>query len=228
MKIDFTQQHSPLVRDYINKTMCRDVKNRLSACQALNHNWILSEGSQSETPSLEAFEFLDNMKEFVIGSGMKKIVYSYIMTRKLYNDNNVHLMKLFEKIDTDHTGAIDEKGLFEHYGKFFPGTYEEEMEQIRKLIKNSDINGSGKIEYSEFLIIANQLHKDSLRSSIREIFDFFDRDKSDYIDVKDLKLIFNEDKLSAHIFEKMIEKIDKNGDKKISFEEFLTMLSQHM
>jgi Ca2+-binding EF-hand superfamily protein len=221
-------QHSSPAREFINKTMCRDIKNRLSSSQALKHSWILNNENKVEKDHLIAFEFLDSIKDFMVGNGIKKMVYSYIQTRKLYSDRNFQLIKLFELIDTDHSGAIDEVELFNHYGKFFPGTPEQEMNQIRKIIKNADINGSGKIEYSEFLIIANLLHKESLRLSIKEIFDFFDQDKSNFIEAKDLKLMFNEDKYSVKIYEKMIEVFDRNGDKKISFEEFLEMLTKQL
>ena len=102
------------------------------------------------------------------------------------------------------------------------------MEQIRNIIKNVDINNSGKIEYSEFLIFANQINRSSIVSTIKEIFDFFDQDKSNYIEASDLKLLLNEDTFSLSVFEKMIDEFDINGDKKLSFEEFFAMLTEKM
>ena len=101
------------------------------------------------------------------------------------------------------------------------------MTEIRNIIKNSDINNSGKIEYSEFLIIADRINQKSVVSSIREIFDYFDLDKSNYIEASDLKLILNDDKFTMTEFEKIIEEFDINGDKKLSFNEFFTMLTQN-
>ena len=224
-KIEIIPNISQLSKDFILKTMCRDVNIRLSANEALQHEWITSVVKVNNT--LVAVEFLENIKGFIVGHGVKRIVYNYILSRKMYNDRNIQLMKLFELIDTDNSGDLDENELFHHYGKFFPGTDNEEMTEIRNIIKNSDINNSGKIEYSEFLIIADRINQKSVVSSIREIFDYFDLDKSNYIEASDLKLILNDDKFTMTEFEKIIEEFDINGDKKLSFNEFFTMLTQN-
>ena len=90
--------------------MCRDVCKRLSASEALQHKWITSEVVTSK--SVVAVEFLENMKNIIVGHGVKRMVYNYILSRKMYNHRNINLLKLFELIDTDNSGAIDENELF--------------------------------------------------------------------------------------------------------------------
>ena len=221
---EFKPQHSQNARDFISKLMCRDIKTRPSAREALNDKWATSE--EIKMNEFVAVEFLENVKSFAIGDGLKKMAYTYILSKRLYDDKNNQLLKLFEMIDTDHSGTIDEKELFDHYGKFFPGTHDEEMNQIRALIKNIDMNDSGQIEYSEFLLAADKFNKIN-SDNIKEIFEFFKHDNSNFIEIKDLKEMFDVNHIPAKNYEKMIDAFDKNGDKKISFSEFKEMLTLH-
>ena len=109
-KIEFCPNLSELSKDFLTKTMCRDVCKRLSASEALQHKWITSEVVTSK--SVVAVEFLENMKNIIVGHGVKRMVYNYILSRKMYNHRNINLLKLFELIDTDNSGAIDENELF--------------------------------------------------------------------------------------------------------------------
>ncbi|XP_061582201.1 uncharacterized protein cetn2 [Cololabis saira] len=68
------------------------------------------------------------------------------------------------------------------------------------------------------------------KQEIREAFELFDTDGSAYIDVKDLKVAMRalgfEPKKEE--IKKMISEVDKDGTGKISFVDFLTIMTQKM
>jgi len=151
---------------------------------------------------------------------------SYILARKIYEDKNDELTKLFQSIDKDKNGYIEKEEFFEFYSKFFPGTSEDIMDQLKELVESIDINNSNKIDYTEFLIVSNKLDQTLSRKKMEEVFHIFDVDKDNFIDANDLKVTLG-DKMVNSKYQRMIDDFDKNGDKKLSLDEFIEMLTKY-
>ena len=192
----------------------------------MDDDWLRSE--LNENVNEEVFvKSLENMIEFLNTNNLRKTIFSYILSRKIYDDDNIELMKLFEKTDKDKNGYIDENELFEQYGKYFPGTVEQEWEMIKTLMKSVDLNKSGKMSYSEFLIVSNKINKSMNMERMKEIFNFFDFNHNNYIEAEDLKRVFGDTSLQIVKYQVMIQEFDKNGDKKLSFQEFIDMITKY-
>ena len=116
---------------------------------ALNEPWLFSE-SDNNVDQEVVLQSIENMNSFLLGNNLRKSVLSYVLSRKIFEDKNDELTKLFQSIDKDKNGYIDENEFFDFYSKFFPGTLEEQMIQIRQIIESIDINNSKKIDYTEF------------------------------------------------------------------------------
>lgn len=170
-------------------------------------------------------EILKSMTKFVAGKNLKRSVYSLMSTKKMLgDDNNKELIRLFNEIDLNKDGSIDVEELYLRYGKYFPGSGEEQWERVKQFINNIDINKSGKIEFSEFITVSNLLNKELNDKMIQQVFNFFDHSGDGFIEVNDIKEIFEEANISNQEFLAMVDEIDKNGDRKISFDEFKTMM----
>ena len=61
---------------------------------------------------------------------------------------------------------------------------------------------------------------------MEEVFNYFDVDKDNFIDANDLKKTFGE-KMTNAKYQAMIDEFDLNGDKKLSLEEFIEMLTKY-
>lgn len=220
------QSHTPESKKFISKLLNRNVDVRPTAKEALDDDWLRSE--LNENVNEEVFvKSLENMIEFLNTNNLRKTIFSYILSRKIYDDDNIELMKLFEKTDKDKNGYIDENELFEQYGKYFPGTVEQEWEMIKTLMKSVDLNKSGKMSYSEFLIVSNKINKSMNMERMKEIFNFFDFNHNNYIEAEDLKRVFGDTSLQIVKYQVMIQEFDKNGDKKLSFQEFIDMITKY-
>jgi calcium-dependent protein kinase len=160
------------------------------------------------------------MSKFIIGSTLKRSVYSYIISKKIYSDNNNDLMKLFKEIDTNNDGKLDIDEIMSKYGQYFSDIPEEQYDNIRTFIEKVDINNSGFIEYSEFLTINNIVNGEINKKMLKEVFDFFDKTKNGTIDIEDLKILFRNSNLETEKIDEMLNEFDSDYDQSITFAEF--------
>jgi calcium-dependent protein kinase len=85
-----------------------------------------------------------------------------------------------------------------------------------------DRNGSGKIDFNEFIIAMYNKDQLYVRDSLNEAFEYFDRDHTGFIELEELKAILRgADATEAEYF---ISKIDLDKDHRISREEFISYL----
>ncbi len=68
------------------------------------------------------------------------------------------------------------------------------------------------------------LNQEYSEKTLREIFDYYDYSKNGYIDAMDLKELFEHTDITDKEIHDMLDEVDKNGDRKISFEEFCHLL----
>ena len=83
---------------------------------------------------------------------------------------------------------------------------------VTSVIENIDINGSGQIYFTEFVVAS--LNQTSLlyKNKIKKAFELFDADNNGFIDRKELKMAMNGIKLTDSEWDKLIEQYDTNRD----------------
>lgn len=237
-------------RFFLEKMLSISPKDRLEASELLNDEYFtmpieevtkqsisasmlmtLSDKENQKKPEGNNFELtnvMNNMATFTIGQNFRRSVLSFVVSKKLYEENNTKLRKAFESMDNDHNGSIECRELFLHYRKLFPGTTREQWENIKKFVEASDINKDGKISYGEFLTVMTLSTNELSRKTLENVFNHFDVDHTGYIDALDLKELFEDTNLSDKEIHDMLDEIDKNEDRKISFEEFFTLMTSKM
>ena len=114
--------------------------------------------------------------------------------------------------------------LLREYNKYFPGTTKKQMKIINSFLETADVDNNGKIDYAEFLTAMNLGNKELSEKTLREIFDYYDHDKNGVIEAKDIKEIFEDTGLSDKEIHDLIDEIDLNDDRTLSFEEFYNMM----
>ena len=134
---------------------------------------------------------------------------------------------LYVKIDKNNDGLIkrDEfsdglKFLFKEQGQ---DVDEEMLEDFFRII---DADGSGDIEYEEFVRAAVDKKKFLDDTILKFAFDFFDKDKSGKITLEEVKEIFQQNKeFPEQDFQMIIDQVDNNSDGMIDFNEFKEMMT---
>ena len=119
---------------------------------------------------------------------------------------------------------IDKKELLQEYNKYFPGTTKKQLKIVNNFLETADVDNNGKIDYAEFLTAMNLGNKEISKTTLREVFDYYDYDKNGVIEAKDIKEIFEDTGLSDKEIHDLIDEVDLNEDRALSFEEFYKLL----
>ncbi|CAI7907581.1 unnamed protein product [Closterium sp. NIES-54] len=89
------------------------------------------------------------------------------------------------------------------------------------LHQQADIDGNGEIDYSEFVAATMHLQRVDNEKNLQAAFDFFDSDRSGFIDIEELADALGADLTSL---KEILAEVDTNNDGKISFDEFKVMM----
>lgn len=106
----------------------------------------------------------------------------------------------------------------------------ENGDNILELLKSADTDGSGEINYTEFLAATIDqtvfLREDYLRTA----FKLFDKDGSGKIDNDEVIALLQGEELgnlvSSNAIATAMKEIDQNGDGEIDFDEFMAMMKK--
>ncbi|KAL7472577.1 hypothetical protein ACHAXS_012946 [Conticribra weissflogii] len=163
----------------------------------------------------------DNVEKFVMDSKKSS-------TRRpgLTDDEIEELRQAFDLFDTDGSGTIDPKELraaMQSLG------FEAKNQTIYQMIQDIDKDGTGEIEFDEFLdLMTSRLAGSDTKEDIQKIFELFDDDKTGYISLQNLKRVAHElgETMNDSELLEMIERADADQDGQISPEEFYTIMTQ--
>lgn len=107
--------------------------------------------------------------------------------------------------------------------------FEPSKEEIRKLISQIDKDGSGNVEFSEFLaMMTTKMGERDSREEMLKAFRLFDDDESGKISFKNLKRVAMElgESISDEELQEMIDEADRDGDGEVSQEEFIRIMEK--
>lgn len=126
------------------------------------------------------------------------------------------LWRAFGVFDTDGNGEIsaEELGQVMHALGQAPS-----LMDLRALIKEVDVEGSGTVDFEEFkaLMIAQQGDR---QSRLKLAYSIFDQDNNNHITAAELQTVMGRFGLSEGELTTMVKEVDLDGDGVIGFEEF--------
>merc|ERR1712241_1268263 len=109
------------------------------------------------------------------------------------------------------------------------GGFEPKKEEIKKMISDIDKDGSGTIDFNEFLeMMTSKMSEKDSREEIRKAFRLFDDDETGFITLKNLRRVAKEigENMVDEELQEMIEEADRDGDGQVSEEEFLRIMKK--
>jgi calcium-dependent protein kinase len=98
---------------------------------------------------------------------------------------------------------------------------------LRMLMDAADVDKNGTLDYGEFITVSVHVKKISSEKHIQEAFSFFDKNKSGYIEIEELREALTDElegPADEDIISSIIHDLDTDKDGKISFEEFAAMM----
>ncbi|XP_049606592.1 uncharacterized protein cetn4 isoform X2 [Phyllopteryx taeniolatus] len=107
--------------------------------------------------------------------------------------------------------------------------FEPKKEEIKKMIADIDKEGSGTIDYSDFLsMMTMKMSEKDSREEIMKAFRLFDDDCTGKISFKNLKRVAKElgENLTDEELQEMIDEADRDGDGEVNEQEFLRIMKK--
>lgn len=202
-------------KDLINHMLTPEAE-RYTAVQVLAHPWFKNE----IIVPLSTLNFdITVFKNFRKCSTLKKISSIYIASR--LNENEIILLrKAFEAIDKCKDGQIT----FEEFKQCLVKYDKLKEDEIKKLFESIDVDKNGMIDYTEFIAASINRQVYLKNERLYEVFCSLDKDKSGKISKDDIIKTIKCDKIQEEEIEKYIKAVDKNGDGKIDYKEFLELM----
>jgi calcium-dependent protein kinase len=214
-------------KDLIRKMLAFNPKDRFTAEQALNHVWVKNTAPKAVDAPLEQSHF-DNLKSFRAQNQLKKAAL-HIIAQQMPDSEVANLKNIFTSIDVNGDGTLTVTEIMEGIGKSGIDTKALGFD-LKEVLQNIDSDGSGLIDYTEFVAATMEKKKYMREDRLWAAFRVFDIDGNGQISKEELHQILNgggyADATVARDLEKLIEECDVDGDGQISFDEFVKMMSK--
>lgn len=146
---------------------------------------------------------------------------------RLPSDKIKYLRQTFEKMDKNGDGVLCGQEL--HDGLKASGVSDTGLMDI---LKEIDTDGSGQIEYTEFIAATYEFQRNMQENIIWSVFRIFDEDGSGTVTKKELLKILGGDEVKQKIsdaipgvdLKPVMDMLDKDGDGSVDYEEFKKLL----
>mmetsp|Transcript_15880 Transcript_15880/g.29011 ORF Transcript_15880/g.29011 Transcript_15880/m.29011 type:complete len:518 (-) Transcript_15880:180-1733(-) len=215
-------QISEDAKELVRMLLQMDPTQRTTAMQGLAHRWIKEKAPNSnKTVQLHVVE---NLRDFQGHSHLKKAALHFIATQ-LDTTQIKALREIFVSLDENGNGQLT---VAEMKNGLAAAGVTKVPPDLQAIMDAVDSNGSGVIDYTEFLA-ASLDKKQYLQEDVCwQAFSLFDRDGSGAITKDELRLVLQDNEVEEQFGHNMIatllQDIDANGDGMIDFQEFMTMM----
>lgn len=209
---------SPAAKEFVRSLLVVDPDDRATADEAFRASW-LNRRHSATVRNPHSDEYNNAAKSLANYSNYSKLkkVALMVIAHKSTTDEIGILRKVFMQYDVDKNGVLS----YEEFKKAFDaaGYSEEECE---RMFDACDLDGSGKIRYTEFLAATIEAQGAISEERLAEAFDRLDSDDSGFISAANLKeLLGNE--FSDLDIDEIIQEVDFEKDGKVSYNEFLAL-----
>jgi len=209
-------------KNLIRNLLKMNPRDRYTAEQALNHIWVRNKAPKAQGGQLQT-SLVDNLKGFRSQNKLKKAAL-HVIASQLGETQIKELRDVFMRLDNNGDGLLTAAEMKE--GLTSAGL-KEIPEDLQLILEQVDSDGSGVIDYTEFLAATLDKKVYMEKDVCWQAFRIFDRNGDGKIDKSEIGAVLGDSGVQAtaqrDIAELMTE-IDKNGDGEIDFEEFMEMM----
>lgn len=214
---------SPEAIDLLKELLAFDYNDRISAEEALKHKWFQQASDGGDHLSRNLIEALNHLGCYTSTSRLIDAIQGFIARQVVTHKENKDLIEVFKTLDSNWDGKLSKDELLKYYKKTMP---ENDAKSIVEQIFNSaDTDGSGFIEYSEFLKCSGDISNLVSKQNLEKAFQMMDCDNNGKLNRKEIQSILDGTALSGDKkWMKLLTSADKNQDGEIDLKEFYDML----
>eukprot|EP00929_Paragymnodinium_shiwhaense_P058566 TRINITY_DN2932_c0_g1_i1.p1 TRINITY_DN2932_c0_g1~~TRINITY_DN2932_c0_g1_i1.p1 ORF type:complete len:502 (+),score=153.25 TRINITY_DN2932_c0_g1_i1:86-1591(+) len=210
-------------KDLIRQLLKMNPKDRYTAEQALNHAWIKNKAPKALQVNLHE-GFVDNLRAFLCQNKLKKAAL-HIIANQLNEDQIKALRETFMSLDHNGDGQLTVNELKEGIVK---AGLKEIPQDLQAIMDEVDSDGSGVIDYTEFLAATLDRRIYLKEDVVWSAFRVFDRNGDGRISQEELAQVLADgcvqDMCGVNAVHSLLESVDTDGDGTIDFSEFMNMM----
>ncbi|KAL7568560.1 hypothetical protein ACA910_002672 [Epithemia clementina (nom. ined.)] len=209
---------SPQAKAFVQDLLCVDPEERATAEVALSASWLNRRFTVTVRNPYQ--EELESANQSILAYSkykkLKKIALMICAHKSTTTEIGI-LRKVFQGYDTERNGILSYD---EFKSALKDAGYSEE--EYRTMFDAVDLDGTGKIRYTEFLAATIEAQGAISEERLAEAFDRIDSDDSGYISKENLRSLLGDEFPQSEI-DAIIDEADLTRDGKISYSEFLAL-----
>ena len=140
------------------------------------------------------------------------------------HEQREELSEAFDLFDKDGDGTISAKELIVVMRSI---GLDSSIEEIQQMMDEIVPGNTGEIEFDGFMtLMAKKIKETEVEDELKETFKTIDRGNKGYYDLDDLRAMVNKygERISEDEIVKMFEEQDENKNKRITFDEFISII----
>jgi calcium-dependent protein kinase len=213
---------STMALNLLKRMLEPNPKKRITARAALEDSWITYNLSLSAKREQTDPRALKNLQTFRTEQKFQFAVLTFLGSNLLNKEESKQMYDNFRKLDKNNDGKLSADELIEAYNKTMQK--EEAEEEVRKIMQTVDSNGSGFIDYSEFVTACMKKEMLVNNESLEIAFKAFDLDGSGKITSNELMEILGVMQGEDEHLTEILKSVDRDGDGLIDLDEFKNMM----
>jgi len=194
----------------------KDPAKRYTIEQALDHPWVSGDAA-SDRPIDRSV--VDSLLQYNARNKFKRVAVQMVAENLTAKDVQA-LRAAFMKMDADNSGFLTRTEMVNALREL--GVHDKDPDVFRRMVEAMDVDGDNRISWEEFLHASLEAQMVKHQQQIWEAFCAIDKDGSGSITVDELRVVLKDE--PTEVIERYIAEYDIDGDKTISYEEFLRML----
>jgi len=171
-------------KDFVKWCLNKNASERPSASKAVTHNWFNKVLKETHSVKNIPTKILINIKNFNIVDKFNQMIIKYLINT-MNGEEEINIYKnAFYALNFNHNGWIEPSELKKGYELTNIDITDEEIEYLYSIIVENSKEG---IDYTEFLMAGIDKKELFTQEKIEKAFNYFDINKSGYIEYEDLK-----------------------------------------
>lgn len=212
-------------KDLLKRLLTQNPQQRLNALDALSHPWIqrlttvdFDESTYNRT--------LFRMKTMTKSNVFREAFTTFMVSQLSKSGETKKLEQVFNKIDENKDGVISIPELIAELKKEMSEELAEK--EAGRIMKLMDVDGSGVVDYTEFLRVSIEDEVLLSKENVLKTFAYFDKDGSGTIEKEELFAWLSKGGISEEVLNDLFAEVDGDGDGNIDLSEFESLLIEKM